>query len=116
MKTDLQNLVSGTSQDRMARSSGNGEVRSGEPSSSVRTGPGAERVETPQEALDVGRAQELYNRAVNLERAPADPALRSPEEAASVVATLREQVQADADKAYKAQATGLPTYLSALLG
>lgn len=118
MKTDTQNLVTGTTQDRTSQPSRSGDVRSADPHPSGRTdpsGPGAERVETQEEALDVERARELYSRAVNVERASVEPEIPSSEEAASRVATLREQVQADADKAYEAQAKGLPKYLAELL-
>jgi len=63
----------------------------------------------------VERARELYSRAVNVERAPVEAPIHSPEEAVSRVATLREQVQANADKAHQAQAEGLPRYLAELL-
>jgi len=118
VKTDTQNHVTGTSQDRMSRSSRNGDVRNGDPHPSGRTDPpdpGVERAETRQQAPDVERARELYSRTVDVERAPAEPEIRSSEEAASLVATLREQVQAEADKAYQAQAKGLPRYLAELL-
>lgn len=118
MKTDTQNLVTGTTQDRKSQPSRSGDVRSGDPHSPARTDPsgaGAERLETQEQTPDVERARELYSRTVNLERVPAEPELRSSEEAASLVATLREQVQADADQAYQAQAKGLPKYLAELL-